>query len=258
MVDRELSLRVGAEMQEAHRRQRMHDARTSEAAYIEMLGMQKFPQSPSELPGIIHLPPEIIGDFEREIVAQGNGLRESSQLIRKAGSRGFRPGVVHRSHVDLHTSLVGEAHHNFLQSRFFNNPMTILHTHTGDSKFEDFIFFSMMDVALHTSRSSPAMIDLVGSPRGIFAVLLTREFQRYNNSTQARKDLLNKRGWDYQNWSRIGILEDIGLGAYGFFGKTEKGDLRDGLTLRRLDVNGAFCVHKGISPVHPVDLNKAH
>lgn len=134
--------------------------------YCQILGLEKFPNSPGDMPENVFLPPGAIGDFENSILTTYEKGKEVGQIINwDEKKQSFAGGVVLRGSAK-NTSWF-EAAHFVLPAILNRMPLLSYHTHS----YPDW-FHSARDIAISMRRPT-GFIDLVGDSHGGSALLRT-------------------------------------------------------------------------------------
>lgn len=209
-------------------------SRNSEECYLKMLDIVKIPQIVQQMPHQVFLPPEVLGDLEGSILATASDSLERSQSIKWDVKRrlpiGEKVFVGDRDSVSTNP---------FLNSFLRDKRIVTYHTHGFG-----ILYPSNPDVAINVSLPRRSFINIIGSSRGISALMQTEKatrlpFSAIVKNIQTRLSL-EKKGFDfgvsYEEMARI--LSDYGYAYYGWKPDTEMveaGSLKNGVTVVKVD-----------------------
>lgn len=200
--------------------------RTTEEAYLRILGVDKIPERIKDMPPEIFIPPQTLGDLEQSIILGMQDGRERSQLVGYANNK-YPKGMVivgGKGDASYKDSIMRGFH-----AMFGRKSLIYYHTHAGEP-YSLNRNFSEPDKAIMAGFPRLAFMFLLGWDKGVTALLQTKKstklptyafFEIWNT---LRK--MNKGEIDF---------EDLGLEYYWWenpSGLIKKGDLAMGVKLK--------------------------
>ncbi len=201
---------------------------TNRDAYLQILGMRRFPSSPEEIPNKVCLPPEALGDFEQAILLEQTCRRERSQFVSwDPRQQRFKNGKLFEgdeSEASLlcHLYLLGYSLTGF-------TPLVFFHTHVRDNWW-----FSTADIAVAVRKQSAGYIFMVGSSVMVSAIFRTEKSTMISSSFKSIEAKLAEGDY-YDSGGRMAkLLQQLGFGYYFWIsprGRLFWSDMKDGLEL---------------------------
>lgn len=217
----------------------------SREVYLRLIGVENYPQSPAELPGKFSLPKEIASPLEAVLLSSMNDYRERMQMILWDNShQKYRFGKVWRGGSSS-SGYLGAVDTIAKTNRFVSERAVVdFHTHP-ETRLS---LFSAADIARARTLPSSAYIHLVGSGKGVFALLSTEEsvstpVSRTLEIIRAKRRL---KGKDYSTLGFLknaaSVLESEGFGLYAWktpsqIAGIEKGNMKDGIVLEKVKLD---------------------
>ena len=214
----------------------------SQEAYLKLIGLSTYPESPRDLPSSFSVPAELTSQLEEVLLVSLGDNRERSQLVYWTNKeQKYKPGKVWKGARSASGAL--STINNFTKTtRFTDNKVLVdFHTHPEYR----LSLFSDADIANALAAPSPAHMHLVGSKGGIFALLSTTDSQ-FHPLSRTVDVIRNKRRLGKKGYSTLGTLEEaasvLESEGFGLFvWKTpshivgiEKGDMKNGIVLEKV------------------------
>jgi|GEM_PF-1800355 len=192
--------------------------------YLSFLGLSELPRSVSEMPPTMNLPLGLFGDIEDSILqTNADGLERAQEVFFDILTQQFKCSKVFQGGPDS----TGNEHtlYKMLNSYFGRKPLLSWHTHP-----KGIWYFSTWDVASAKALQRKGYIHVVGSERGVVAMMQTDKTAKMPLSSQIIYDetitrLRQCRFIDMNNVETARIMEELGYGYYYWFpnGGVQKG-----------------------------------
>lgn len=207
---------------------------TPEQAFLAILGRDKMPATPEDMPDVFKLPPEVLGNFESSVLSTMVDKRERSQSVlwNKGYGVGISPVAVGTTDTTGFDSIVDNSW-LFVLAHLSPRFKALLHYHTHRDRY---LRPSEHDAIEFGSSPKLGFMELIGSDNGIVAMVQTQQAL----STKYQKTYLNDivTGIEVSNLEYIATrLAKAGIAYYLWqspSGTVERGSLQHGITLRRI------------------------
>ncbi len=181
--------------------------------YLMLLGANDLPTSASEMPPVVYLPHTLLGDIENSILrTHSDGLERAQMSFFDSKLKQLRYSKVFTGKPDD----TGREHtyYNMFNSLFGQKPVLSWHTHPNGTWY-----FSTQDVASQKGFQRQGFISVVGSIKGIVAMMQTRETAKmplnaYSLYERTIKNLRRQEFIKKDNEETARLIEDLGLGYY--------------------------------------------
>ena len=184
--------------------------------YLKIIGLPKLPRSASEMPLTVNLPSILFGNIENSILqTNADGLERAQMSFFDSKAQQFKHSKVFTGRAD--STGIEHTFFKMLDSLFGQKPLLSWHTHPNGTWY-----FSTQDVASAKGFQRQGYISIVGSIKGIVAMMQTHETAKmplnarsiYDKTIKSlrQREFIEK---DIKETARM--IEELGFGYYFWF-----------------------------------------